>query len=600
MKLFKMMIGDKDVTQFVTSIDISGNDTSAARTCDFGIVTSSTDKNLPKLNIDQGEDVSIKNNKDEEIFYGQVKSKDKSVKANVISIKAFDPLLGPNNSTGSYDFENEDPSQIAKKVFTDGGLEVGDCVSAEKLTRTFDMESLYDIVYTSYFLDFEKTQKPYIIRMKDRIVCVEEKGKVVAKYELNPKENLLDATYGESSENSVNSVKMFDEDGKEIGVVSGDKGNVSQIYRQEKDEDPNARAKAMLKGLDRIASVSSFGDKDLITGNAVMIKESHTGLNGKFFIVGDTHKFENGTYFCDLELKFENIMEEKSAGSEDKEDAENKGSYIYGNSTQDKIWKYFRSKGFTDSAIAGILGNLMHESGLDPSVVQGGGRGPGHGLAQWEGPRLTALKAYAKQRGKSWSDLQTQLDFMMKELNDNPSWLNNYKKMNDVGAATKAFENHYERAGIKAMDKRIGNANKAFTERPTERMGGGTTSGKSSSIGSIAKNHAGEVYSQARRMNEGISDCSSFVYKVTMEHLGKNWRGTWAPSTYTMAQRTDLWYEIPLSEVKPWDIVWRNGHTEFLGDNGRTYGSHQPGVPSGPGAIYNPRGWTKAFRIRGK
>ena len=124
------------------------------------------------------------------------------------------------------------------------------------------------------------------------------------------------------------------------------------------------------------------------------------------------------------------------------------------------------------------------------------------------------------------------------------------------------------------------------------------------SIGAIAKSHAGEIYNMGQlRMNEGYSDCSSFVYKVAMEALGRNWRGTWAPATWQMideGKRLKLWYQIPLSEVKPWDIVLRDGHTEFLGDDGRTYGAHSWGIPSGPSKWqYNPNNWTWGLRIYG-
>ena len=127
----------------------------------------------------------------------------------------------------------------------------------------------------------------------------------------------------------------------------------------------------------------------------------------------------------------------------------------------------------------------------------------------------------------------------------------------------------------------------------------GTKSGGSgwARISAAAYRHTGKPYSQPLRMQEGYADCSSFVYKVTMETLGKNWKGTWAPSTYTMASRTDLWHEIPLSQARPGDILWRSGHTSFLGPNNMDYGAHMPGKPSGPGWAYNPSRWSKAFRI---
>ena len=109
----------------------------------------------------------------------------------------------------------------------------------------------------------------------------------------------------------------------------------------------------------------------------------------------------------------------------------------------------------------------------------------------------------------------------------------------------------------------------------------------------------GEPYSRDKRMDSNYSDCSSFVYKRVMEALGKDWRGTYAPSTKVNEMRSSLWEEIPLSEAKPWDILWRPGHTEFLGDNGRTFGAHSSSRPAGPGYKYNPKLWKKAYRVRG-
>ena len=111
----------------------------------------------------------------------------------------------------------------------------------------------------------------------------------------------------------------------------------------------------------------------------------------------------------------------------------------------------------------------------------------------------------------------------------------------------------------------------------------------------------GETYSQSKRMDPGYSDCSSFVYKRTCEALGKDYKGTWAPGTSAM-DSCDLWYEIPMSEALPGDILWRSGHTEFVSDEGmqgRSFGAHKPGTPAGYGAKISNYGWKKAYRIKG-
>lgn len=321
----KLFIGNLDVSQFYNTLTIHGDDKSCGRSLEFGVVVSSTDENLLKLNLKQGDRVEVLTIDDKKVFSGTLRFKEKSIKANTMSIKALDRLVDANLSKGSYVFENKIPGDIAKEVFKACGLKVGKAEKGKPVTRTFDGDSLYDIVYTAYYLDYEKTGKPYLIKMNYENDSAEivEKGKTVAKYKLNAKESLLDSKYSETSENLVNKVKIFDEDGKEAGEVSGETvGDISitEIYKKEKDEDPKARAKAMLKGIERMASVSSLGDRSLVTGNAVIIKESFTGLNGKFFIVGDTHKIENGVHRVDLELAFKNIMEEKTSGSDEKDE----------------------------------------------------------------------------------------------------------------------------------------------------------------------------------------------------------------------------------------------------------------------------------------
>lgn len=49
------------------------------------------------------------------------------------------------------------------------------------------------------------------------------------------------------------------------------------------------------------------------------------------------------------------------------------------------IYSYLLDKGWTVNAIAGLLGNMQHESALNPGRWEGNdvGSGPGYGLVQW-------------------------------------------------------------------------------------------------------------------------------------------------------------------------------------------------------------------------
>lgn len=72
-----------------------------------------------------------------------------------------------------------------------------------------------------------------------------------------------------------------------------------------------------------------------------------------------------------------------------------------------------RGAGYSDAQVAGIIGSLMQESGLDPSAVNK--TSGATGIAQWLGPRA---KAFQKQFGHSLkeSTFGEQTDFMLQEL----------------------------------------------------------------------------------------------------------------------------------------------------------------------------------------
>lgn len=89
------------------------------------------------------------------------------------------------------------------------------------------------------------------------------------------------------------------------------------------------------------------------------------------------------------------------------------------------IQKKLISMGFTASAAAGVVGNLVQESGLRTDAI--GDNGTSGGLAQWHNERLDALKRFAAARGKDWTDLDTQIEFLAEEMRT--SYADTYAKM---------------------------------------------------------------------------------------------------------------------------------------------------------------------------
>tara|TARA_R110001592_G_scaffold85983_4_gene253825 strand:- start:14 stop:709 length:696 start_codon:yes stop_codon:yes gene_type:complete len=118
--------------------------------------------------------------------------------------------------------------------------------------------------------------------------------------------------------------------------------------------------------------------------------------------------------------------------------------------------------GLTPTAAVGIVANLKAESNLDPAIKQLSG-GPGRGLAQWEkGGRYDTdpinLVKFAKNQGTNWSDLDTQIDFILHEMDRHPEYKRVKDMLNKAGNvedATLIFLKKYEKAGTPHTDKRL-------------------------------------------------------------------------------------------------------------------------------------------------
>lgn len=82
---------------------------------------------------------------------------------------------------------------------------------------------------------------------------------------------------------------------------------------------------------------------------------------------------------------------------------------------------YYVSQGLSPVQAAGIVGNLQGESGqgLNPNAVNPGDGRDGSdsiGIGQWNSTRAQALRDFAAARGTQWNDLNTQLEFLHREL----------------------------------------------------------------------------------------------------------------------------------------------------------------------------------------
>lgn len=116
----------------------------------------------------------------------------------------------------------------------------------------------------------------------------------------------------------------------------------------------------------------------------------------------------------------------------------------------------FVALGYTPEQAAGIVGNLVQESGVrsDGAV---GDNGTAFGMAQWRGARLTKLKRYATANGKDWRDFDTQIAFIDVELQqDETAAYQRLKSAKTIEEATAAFIGFERPRGWTAQNPRGG------------------------------------------------------------------------------------------------------------------------------------------------
>jgi hypothetical protein len=140
-------------------------------------------------------------------------------------------------------------------------------------------------------------------------------------------------------------------------------------------------------------------------------------------------------------------------------------------------FNFFVAKGLSKDQAAGIVGNLMQESSVNPNSVQYDG-GPGRGIAQWSvGGRWDTshddnVTWYANAHGLNRWALTTQLDFIWYELTDVGYGYTTLKAASTVSAAELAFQDKFEICGECDESTRVSYADQVLAD-----YGGGGASG---------------------------------------------------------------------------------------------------------------------------
>lgn len=309
----------RDLAQLVQSITWSGSDTEAARALSLSLaVPRDGSVELPQLVEGSALTFRVKG---DPLFTGPLLSATTTSQSAVVDLSAMDNGRFLVGNEGWYQFNDTGPEQAAAAVCGDFGIPVAALApGGATASRKFPGVSLDKIIKTMYALAADKSGKRFVLRFTGAgaLEVVEKPSSATVEIQ-----STMSVTNTWDISKLQNSVAIYTDTGALVRRVQDQgsidlNGRLEHVITQRKDEDAGPEAQAWLEdhGLQQNLTVETLGDTRLISGNAVKLRDTGSGVSGLFWIETDTHTWKNKNYFTKVKLNFRNLMDESTAGSE--------------------------------------------------------------------------------------------------------------------------------------------------------------------------------------------------------------------------------------------------------------------------------------------
>ena len=544
----------QNITTYVSKLQWSGASTQASRQVSITLANDPYDKNMNVPRIKPGDVIKVYAGKEKNPrFIGRVPNRQLTSDIGTIEIVAYDYMHNLLQSTMSKKFKNKTPEYITKAVLADLGVSAGKIAkTGVKIKKFFPSEmSPYNIIVAAYRKAAKTNGKKYFFRMNGTKFESIEKGEIYKTY-LEEKVNITKSNYEENADDVVNKVVVF-KNNKKVNTVKNNAsikkyGIVQRTISVDSGKGAK-EAKNTLQGISKTASISTTGDWNCVAGKGVYVKDSASGLTGKYWISNDTHTFENGIHTMDLDLEFKEVMESVSVQEMDtskKTSAKSSKTNSSKESSEKYIYQTKKKKATFTAYYPGENGEWVDSFGrrlIASKMTCAASRCIAHGT------KITVKDTGTKYDGKTFKVNDrpaTKYDMMDGRLHID-LLLSNHAECNDFG----------RRHGNILIKKKIKNPNYVRNS-------------KADKVIKEAKKWVGQLsYSQANRQNfkpGGSADCSSFSHhcfsKIGIE-IGS-----------TTDDQPNAGHEVKKSKRKKGDLVFF--HT--CADRGQPYGATHVGI----------------------
>ena len=313
---------DQDLSHLLTACTWSGSRLQVARQLTFTYTQDDRDKLCPVIPIDCGYTVYGYNEKDlkNPVFVGNAYTVEKDRQRSAVTVMARDHLHVLTRSKSTRKFVDALPEDIAGQICAEQGVLPGDFAKTGIPVSFIAVNKTgYQMIMAAYTEASKKDGKKYHPIMNGAKLDVVEKGTLIEDFEADSVKNMTDSRYKKSIEQIINKVLVVDEQGNPVDTIREEEqiskySMFQDIYKVDPNKDTQTEAKKLLKKPEESGSIIVLGDYRVKAPYSIKVKDSL--FTGKFWIKSDTHTFEDGKHEMNLELEFENLMNEEKADKE--------------------------------------------------------------------------------------------------------------------------------------------------------------------------------------------------------------------------------------------------------------------------------------------
>lgn len=304
--------GEQSIGDFITRATWSGDESQAARKLEFSIAYNPKDVTFTNLKIPIG--ARIKFTVDNyHIFSGRIFYRKRTSNTYTYDFTAYDDMIYLAKSKMSKLFDKVSATTAIKQVCNEIGIPVSkDIMNISTLVTFFaDNMSCTEIFEKIFELAKADRKEKYAAIYINDAVTVVKRGTLIENYIASDTVDVISSDHSESIEDMINRVKLVDEKGSVISVVTNDEdianyGILQDIHKieppREGQVDNMAQARAKLKSVKNESSLNAVGNIQCITGYTVAVQEEQ--LKGNFYIKSDSHAFENNKHMMTLTLEY--------------------------------------------------------------------------------------------------------------------------------------------------------------------------------------------------------------------------------------------------------------------------------------------------------